>query len=114
MTLRYLEIVTPEVDSTCALYERLYNVPFGPRDASLGQARVGQRSDGTLIGVRSPLADHETPTMRAYVAVDDIDRAVKVAEEGGGMIAYPPTRQGEHGRFAIFIKDGVEHGLWQA
>ena len=113
MNLRYLEIVTGDVDSTCALYESLHNVAFGARDASLGQARVGQRSDGTLIGVRSPLADHEGPTMRVYLAVDDIENAAKVAEEAGAMIAYPPTKQGERGTFSIFIKDGVQHGLWQ-
>jgi len=113
MTRRYLEIVTADVDSTCALYESLHNVSFGARDASLGQARVGQRSNGTLIGVRSPLADHEKPTMRVYLAVDDIEHAAKVAEKAGAMIAYPPTKQGERGTFSIFIKDGVEHGLWQ-
>jgi len=113
MTVKYIEIVTNEVESTCALYERVHGVSFGPRDASLGQARVAQKSDGTLIGVREPLADHESPTMRAYLAVEDIDGAVKVAEEGGATIAYPPTKQGEHGSFAIIIKDDVQHGLWQ-
>ena len=29
------------------------------------------------------------------------------------MIAYPPTRQGNQGTFAIVIKGDVEHGLWQ-
>lgn len=113
MAVKYLEIVTNEVDSACALYERLHGVSFGPRDASLGRARVAQTSDGTLIGIRAPLAEHERPTVRAYLAVEDIHAAVKAAEDVGAVIAYPPTEQGEHGFFAIVIKDDVEHGLWQ-
>ncbi len=113
MTVKYLEIVTADVDSTCALYERLHGSSFGPPDASLGQARVARRPDGTLIGIRAPLAEHESPTMRAYLAVEDIAAAVKAAEERGAMVAYPPTSQGTHGSFAIVIHDGVEHGLWQ-
>jgi predicted enzyme related to lactoylglutathione lyase len=30
--------------------------------------------------------------MRTYVAVEDIQQAVKEAEEHGATIAYPPTR----------------------
>ncbi|MGB1014124.1 MAG: VOC family protein [Nannocystaceae bacterium] len=113
MTVKYLEIVTNELDSTCALYEQLYGVPFAPRDPTLGQARVAHKPDGTLIGIREPLAEHESPIVRAYLAVDDIEQAAKAAEDGGAMVAYPPTREGEHGVFAIVIKDGVQHGLWQ-
>jgi len=113
MTVKYLEIVTNEVDSTCALYERLLRVSFGPQDPNLGQARLAKRSDGTLIGIREPLAKHESPTMRTYLAVDDIAGAVKKAEEQGPTIAYPPTKGGEHGVFAIVIHGDVEHGLWQ-
>ena len=50
MTVKYLEIVTNELDSTCALYEQLYGEPFAPRDPTLGQARVAHKPDGTLIG----------------------------------------------------------------
>jgi hypothetical protein len=51
--------------------------------------------------------------MRTYVAVEDIQHAVKEAEEHGATIAYPPTRQGQRGTFAIVIQGDVEHGLWQ-
>ena len=51
--------------------------------------------------------------MRAYLAVDDIARAVNAAEEAGAVTAYPPTRQGQRGTFAIVIHGGVQHGLWQ-
>jgi hypothetical protein len=34
-------------------------------------------------------------------------------EAAGATIAYPATRQGSQGTFAIVIQGGVEHGLWQ-
>ena len=113
MNIHYLEIVTNDVDSLCAAYERIHALSFGPEDPDLGQARVAVRPDGSLVGIRKPLAEHEQPTTRTYLTVADIQKAVKEAEEVGAVIAYPPTRQGERGTFAIFIHGGVEHGLWQ-
>jgi hypothetical protein len=51
--------------------------------------------------------------MRTDIAVEDIQRAVKKAEESGAIVAYPPTRQRERGTFAIVIQGDVQHGLWQ-
>jgi predicted enzyme related to lactoylglutathione lyase len=109
----YLEIVSNDVDTLTALYQRMHDLSFGPRDPDLGHARVASQADGGLIGIRKPLAGHEQPIMRAYLAVEDIQQAVRTAEESGAMIAYPPTRQGYHGTFAIVIQGDVEHGLWQ-
>ncbi|MCH9686469.1 MAG: hypothetical protein K0V04_33860 [Deltaproteobacteria bacterium] len=113
MTVKYLEIVTNEVDATCELYESIHGVRFDQPDADLGQARAARKADGTVIGIRAPLADHEGPTVRAYLAVEDIHEAVKTAQERGAMLAYPPTKQGEHGTFAIMIQGEIQHGLWQ-
>ena len=113
MTIHYLEIVTNNVEDLCAAYEHVHALSFGPEDADLGQARVAVRSDGSLVGIRRPLAEHEHPIMRTYLEVVDIRKAVAEAEKAGAVIAYPPTRQGERGTFAIFIQGDVEHGLWQ-
>lgn len=113
VTVHYLEIVSNDVEALCAVYERVHGLSFGPEDPDLGQARVAVRPDGSLVGIRKPLAAHERPTMRTYLEVDDIRQAVEQAEQAGAMIAYPPTRQGERGTFAIFIQGDVEHGLWQ-
>lgn len=111
--IHYLEIVTRDVDSACALYEELHGLSFGPPDPDLGGARVAEWPDGSLVGIRAPLAEHESPIVRTYLAVDDIELAVKAAEERGATLAYPPTRQGERGTFAIFFEGDVQHGLWQ-
>ncbi len=111
--VQYLEIVTEDADHVAALYERLYGLSFGQPDADLGHARVATRADGTWIGIRKPLASHEQPIMRPYLAVDDIQQAVKQAEERGAVVAYGPTPQGKRGTFAIVFHGGVQHGLWQ-
>jgi predicted enzyme related to lactoylglutathione lyase len=113
MAVHYLEIVTNDVDTLTALYQRIHGLSFGPPDADLGEAHVATRPDGTLIGIRKPLAAHEEPIVRTYLAVEDIQQAVKAAENSGAVIAYPPTRQGQRGTFAIVIQGGVQHGLWR-
>jgi predicted enzyme related to lactoylglutathione lyase len=113
MAVHYLEIVSNDLDALVGLYQRMHGLSFGPPDPDLGQARVAVQADGALVGIRKPLAAHEQPIMRTYLAVEDIDRAVKEVEESGATIAYPPTRQGNQGIFAIVIQGGVEHGLWQ-
>ena len=113
MAVHYLEIVSNDVDTLTGLYQGVYGLSFGAPDADLGQARVATRADGTLVGIRKPLAAHEQPIMRSYLAVEDIQKAVKKAEEHGAMVAYPPTRQGQRGTFAIVIQGDVQHGLWQ-
>ena len=113
MAVHYLEIVSNDVDALIGLYQRMHGLSFGPPEPDLGQARVATQADGALVGIRKPLAAHERPLMRTYFAVEDIQQAVTKAEEAGATTAYPPTRQGNHGTFAIVIQGDVEHGLWQ-
>jgi predicted enzyme related to lactoylglutathione lyase len=113
MTVQYIEIVSNDVDRLTGLYQRMHGLAFGAPDADLGQARVATQADGTVVGIRKPLAVHEHPIMRTYFVVEDIQQVVKNAEDSGATIAYPPTRQGHWGTFAIVIQGEVEHGLWQ-
>ncbi len=113
MAIHYLEIVSNDGDALTELYQRVHGLSFGPADPDLGQARVATQADGAMVGIRKPLAAHEQPIMRTYLAIEDIQQAVKTAEASGATIAYPPTRQGNHGTFAIVIQGDVEHGLWQ-
>ena len=63
--------------------------------------------DGNLVGIRKPLAAHEQPIMRTYLAVEDIQQAVRKAEGHGATVAYPPTPQGQWRTFAIVIQGDV-------
>jgi len=113
LTIHYVEIVSDDVDSLTSLYQRTYDLSFGPPEADMGQARVATRPDGTVVGIRAPLAAHEEPIIRTYFEVDDIQKAVQEAEDSGAMVAYPPTEQGAWGTFSIVIHGDLQHGLWQ-
>jgi len=113
MKVHYLEIVTHDVDSVCASYESISQVKFGPGDAGLGNARTALLADGSMIGVRSPLAESEELIVRPYYLVSNIDQAVESVVKSGGEIAHPPLEIPGHGKFAIYILGGNNHGLWQ-
>jgi predicted enzyme related to lactoylglutathione lyase len=113
MQIYYLEIVTPQVDQVCAAYAAANDVQFGAPDAGLGNARTAPMPGGGLVGVRAPLRESEAPIVRPYWLVKDIKAAVAAVEAAGGEIAVPPTEIPGHGRFAIYLQGGVDHGLWQ-
>jgi predicted enzyme related to lactoylglutathione lyase len=113
MRVHYVEIVCHDVTAQSAALERVHGLSFGPPVADLGQARVAEVPDGSMIGVRAPLAEHEQPIVRTYLEIEDIARAVEDAEAAGAVIAYPPTQQGDTGTWAIYILGDVQIGLWQ-
>jgi len=86
MRIHYVEIVCRDVAAQCAALERVHGVSFGPPLADLGQARVTGAPDGSLIGVRAPLAEHEEPIIRTYLEVEDIAKSVEEAESAGAMV----------------------------
>ena len=112
--IHYTEIVTEETDAHCATITAVHGLAFGEPVADLGFARVATAPNGALIGVRKPLAAHETPIVRTYLAVEDIHAAVRTAEAAGALVAYGPAQQGETGTWAITMQGGVQMGLWQA
>lgn len=113
MKIHYLEIVTPDVESACALYGAVHNVTFGDPDPNLGGARTAALADGGMLGIREPLRDSEQPVVRPYLLVDDIQAAVDAAAQAGGDIALPPMELPGHGTCAIVLHGGIESGLWQ-
>ncbi len=113
MRIHYLEVVTPDVDASVALYSKIHGVSFNPADESLGGARTAQLPNGGLLGIRAPMRNTEDPVVRPYYLVDDIEKAVAAEAESGVEIAMMPTEIPGRGRFAIFIQGGIQTGLWQ-
>ena len=113
MQIHYLEIVTPNVDETCAALAAQHGVSFSEPDAMLGNARTAMLAGGGQIGVRAPMRDDEDPVVRPYMLVDDIEAASKAAEEAGAQFAMTATEIPGQGKFAIYLLGGIQHGLWE-
>lgn len=113
MKVQYLEIVTPDVDAVCETYAELHGLSFSEPEARLGNARTASLHGNGLLGVRAPMHETEKPVVRPYIVVDDIEAAAEAAQAAGGEIAHPPLEIPGLGKFAIFVRGGVHHGLWQ-
>ncbi|MCR9245818.1 MAG: hydroxylase [bacterium] len=113
MLIQYLEIVTPDVNATCESLGQVHGVNFGEPDPGFGNARIAELRSGGRMGVRAPMRSDEAPVVRPYLLVEDIAAAVKAAEAAGAQVAIPPMEMPGHGKFAIYILGGIEHGLWQ-
>ena len=111
--VHYLEIVTPDVESARQLYEATSGWSFEAPVPELGNAIVATLPDGSLCGIRAPMADHEVPIVRTYLRVLDIDAAVSQAAAAGAEVALPPTELPGHGNIAIYILGGIQQGVWQ-
>ena len=113
MKVHYLEIITPEVETLCKTYAQLHGISFGETDPILGGARVAELDGGGLIGIRPPMRETESPTVRHYTLVEDIQKTVSEAEKIGALIALPPMELPGRGICAIVIHAGIESGYWQ-
>ena len=113
MNVHYVEIVTRDVAAQVDALQTLHGLSFGPEDPDLGMARVAERADGSLVGVRGPLAEHDMPVVRTYAEVDDIAAALAQAEAAGALVAYGPVVQGDTGTWAIYFIGDAQMGLWQ-
>lgn len=113
MRTEYLEIVTPDMDGVCAALEKLHGVSFSEPQPNLGNARTAALEGGGRIAVRAPMHESETPIVRPYLLVDDIEGAVEAATAAGAEIAHPPLEIPGEGTFAIYIQGGVHFGLWK-
>lgn len=112
-TVHYLEIVTPDVESACQMYSKAYNWQFEAAKPELGNASVATLPDGSLCGIRAPMHDQETPIVRTYLRVTDINKAVQEAAQLGAQLALEPTEIPGHGTIAIYMLGGIQQGLWQ-
>lgn len=113
MKVHYLEVVTTDVEGVCKTYAALDEVQFGASDPILGGARVAHLANGGLLGVRAPLRDTETPVVRPYFLVEDIQAAVDATAESGALVALPSMELPGYGTIAIVIQGGIESGFWQ-
>lgn len=113
MTIRYLEIVSKDVDREIAILEAQKGVRFGEPVAALGGARTATLTEGTRIGVRAPMHDAEEAVARPYFLTDALQETVDAAVAKGAELAVPPMELPGQGTIALYFVDGVQYGLWQ-
>lgn len=113
MDIQYLEIVTPDVEATCATLAALHSVAFGAPEPGLGHARIAALGDGGRLGVRAPMHGDEAPVVRPYLLVENLDAAIAAAQSAGAEFAMLATEIPGQGRFAIYLQGGLQYGLWE-
>ncbi len=113
MKIQYLEIVTPDVKGTIAVFTASNGAAFSNPIAELGNARVAQMPGGGRISVRAPLHDAEDPVTRTYFLTDDIDAATERAVAAGAELAHPVMDIPGQGKFSIIFHGGNQFGYWQ-
>ena len=114
LQVQYLEIVTPKVEELCQQYSAMHGVKFGEPIPSFGNARTAKLNGGGMIGIRAPMRETETPVVRPYMLVENLEKAVAAAKDSGAEIAIPKMEiPGGHGSIAIVILGGIECGMWQ-
>lgn len=113
MQVKYLEIVTADVEALVKQYSAVHGITFGEADVNLGNARVAQVAGGGMIGIRGPMRESEAPVIRPYTLVENLEEAVAAAAEAGAEVALPRMEIPGHGTIAIVILGGIECGFWQ-
>lgn len=113
MRVHYLEIVTPDVDATCAALGKMHGVTFGAPVAELGDARTASLVSGGRIGVRAPMHAAENSVVRPYVLVDDVKQAIEGARAAGAEVAIESMEIPGQGTIGIYFLGGIEHGVWE-
>ena len=111
--IRFLEIVTSDVDGTIKIFETSGSVKFSEPIAELGNARVADLPDGSQMSIRAPMHDMETPVTRTYFLTDDIEDATQAAVKAGAELAHGVMEIPGHGKFSIFFHGGNQFGYWE-
>jgi len=111
--IRYLEIVTPDVDGTIAMFETSGPLTFSEPIAELGNARIADLPDGSQMSIRAPMHETEETVTRTYFLTDNIEAATEAAVKAGAELAHPVLEIPGRGKFSIFFHGGNQFGYWQ-
>ena len=95
------------------MYGAAYGWRFDAMDPALGSAFVAKLDDGSLCGIRAPMHEQETPTVRTYIRVTNVETAIQEAAQLGATIALEPMELPGHGMIAIYMYGGIQQGIWQ-
>lgn len=109
----FLEIVAEDAEATRDFYAANFGYAFSEAIQEFGGAYVADMPEGSMLSIRASMHEMETPIVRPYLRVADIDAAISKAEADGAMVAMMPTEIPGRGRFAIYFLGGIQQGIWQ-
>jgi predicted enzyme related to lactoylglutathione lyase len=113
MQIQYLEIVTPDVEGTIAIFAASNSANFSDPAAELGNAKIAQMPGEGQISIRTPMHDAEEPVTRTYFLTEDIEAATEQAVAAGAELAHPVMETPGQGKFSIFFNGSNQFGCWQ-
>jgi predicted enzyme related to lactoylglutathione lyase len=111
--VQYLEIITPDVEGTIAVFKASNDAAFSEPIAALGNARTANMPDGGRISVRAPMHESEAPVTRTYFLTNDINTATERAVAAGAELAHPVMEIPGQGKFSIVFHGDNQFGFWE-
>jgi predicted enzyme related to lactoylglutathione lyase len=108
------EVVSSEPSRALNFYTELFGWRAGPSFDGYTLIDTGA-GEGAIGGGIGPSYAEGDAGVKVYVSVDDLDAAIRKAEELGGSTVVPPTPLPEgYGTFAVVTDlDGNAVGLWK-
>ncbi|WP_310481505.1 VOC family protein [Chamaesiphon sp. VAR_48_metabat_403] len=99
----WCELITTDTTAAKEFYSRLFGWEIIDRPVAgmmYSVLNIEDRGVGGLMGM-TPELPAMPPSWGVYVTVDDVDTTIKLVEDLGGIVKYPPTDIPDTGRFAL-------------
>lgn len=112
------ELMTPDVKKAKEFYGALFGwqtIDYPMEGMTYTMFKTADKDVGGMLQTPSGQEKQIPPHWMAYVSVENLDAAVKKAQDLGAKITVPATLVNDYGRFAV-IQDptGAHLALWQS
>jgi len=115
-TPNWIELHTDDHTAARAFYGELFGWRFDVLKSATDPYTRAYLGGAVVAAISTPSADHAgSAVWIGYLAVDDVDAAVRAVVDSGGGVTIPPHDRADHGRAAL-VTDSTDApvGLWQA
>jgi uncharacterized protein len=112
------ELMTKDTEKAKSFYQALLG--WEATEMKVGELvytvfKAGGKEMGGMLQIPAAEEQNIPPHWMSYIAVADLDQAVKKAEQLGARVKCPQTMLGNFGRFATIIDPSGAHiAFWQS
>lgn len=112
----WADLATPDVDASGTFYSSLFGWETEKVDDPNAGGYTMLKLDGKFVAALGPVQNPGQPTAwTIYLATDDADKTVEVAQSAGATVLMAPMDVMDAGRMAILADPaGAAIALWQA